>query len=169
VNRFAITPIGPSQHESFIDLLLELHAYYVDPPTATRADARAHLLTHLLDPSSPMYLAVAADENGQVIGFAALVLLYSLVEPGPEDRRQCVMKELYVRSACRGMGVGEALVRWAAKYAVDHGCGRMDWNVKASNHRGIAFYESLGGVQVEDRLSFRLSRPALEALAGRGA
>jgi len=42
----------------------------------------------------------------------------------------------------------------------------MDWNVKSSNLRGIAFYRSLGGNPVEDRLSFRLSRSALEALAG---
>jgi hypothetical protein len=41
----------------------------------------------------------------------------------------------------------------------------MDWNVKASNLRGISFYESLAAFQVEDRLSFRFSHANLEALA----
>ena len=42
----------------------------------------------------------------------------------------------------------------------------MDWNVKAGNHAGIAFYESLGAVRVADRLSYRLTREAMDQLAG---
>jgi GNAT superfamily N-acetyltransferase len=88
------------------------------------------------------------------------------VEPDPQNRKQCLLKELFVRSACRGAGVGKLLMQRSADYAVRSGCGRMDWNVKASNLRGIRFYDSLGGRLVEDRLSFRLSAEALVRLAG---
>jgi len=54
---------------------------------------------------------------------------------------------------------------WVAKYALDHGCHRIDWPAKASNVRGISFYEALGARQVEDRLSFRLTEPAISTLA----
>jgi hypothetical protein len=56
---------------------------------------------------------------------------------------------------------------WVAQYAVAHGCSRIDWPVRATNVRGIAFYESLGAKQVVDRVSFRLSEPGLSELARR--
>jgi ribosomal protein S18 acetylase RimI-like enzyme len=160
-----VAPIRPGQYESLVDLLLELHAYYIDPPTATRASVRAHLTENLLADSPSLCMLAASRKDDEVLGFAALHLQYSLVEPSPDTRRQCVLKELYVRSSTRSLGVGELLVRGAARFAIDNGCGRMDWNVKASNLRGIDFYKSLGGSQVQDRLSFRLSRKDLEALA----
>ena len=54
---------------------------------------------------------------------------------------------------------------WVARYAVENGCCRIDWPVKASNTRGIAFYESLGAARVLERLSYRLCEPELSRLA----
>ena len=159
-----IKPLSPELYESLASLLTELHCYYTDPPTASREDIRSHLLENLL-PQNGLCLPVAVDENNQVVGFAALVLMHSLVDPGAQGRRQCLLKELYVSSNCRSKGVGRQLVQWAAVFAIRAGCGRMDWNVKASNKRGINFYKALGGQLVEDRLSFRLSAESLSWLA----
>jgi GNAT superfamily N-acetyltransferase len=163
----SVNPVRPDQYDSLVELLTELHAFYTDPPTASTDEIRDHLIQNLV-PQVGLCLPVACDENNHVQGFAALVFMHSLVEPGPESRKQCLLKELYVRSDRRSDGVGRILMQWAAEYAVRSGCGRMDWNVKAANLRGIRFYESLGGRQVEDRLSFRLSGEALARLA-RGA
>jgi ribosomal protein S18 acetylase RimI-like enzyme len=157
--------VGPHQLESLAGLLFELHAHYNEPPTATPAEVRTHLVERLLQAHSGLTLIVAFEADDVVLGFAALSLLHSLVEPGPADRRQCLLKELYVRSSARGRGIGRALVRSAARHAVDNGCGRMDWNVKAGNLRGIGFYEGLGGARVQDRLSYRLDRAGLLRLA----
>ncbi|MAM87246.1 MAG: GNAT family N-acetyltransferase [unclassified Hahellaceae] len=162
--RISVEPVAPSHYESLVDLLLELHAFYVSPATASRADVRSHLLDNLI-PQVGLCLPVAFDENDQVLGFAALVLMHSLVESGPKNCRQCLLKELYVRSGCRSGGVGRLLVQWSANYALNSGCGRMDWNVKASNLQGISFYRSLGGQHVEDRISFRFSGETLAHLA----
>ena len=70
--------------------------------------------------------------------------VYSLVEPAADKRCHCQLKELYVRSTDRSRGAGRALMSWVAQYAFDNGCRRIDWPVKASNSRGIAFYEALG-------------------------
>jgi len=157
----------PPQHDSLVDLLCELHTYYNEASSVAPAMVRSYLVEDLLAPHSGLQLVVAHDELQHVAGFAAIALTYSLVEPHPDRRRHCWLKELYVRAAHRGTGVGEALMAWVAQYAVENNCCRIDWPVKASNTRGIAFYEGLGGKLLEDRLSYRLEGPALTGLATR--
>lgn len=163
-----IEPLAPRHHEFLIDLLCELHGHYNDGASIARESVRSHLFDKLLAADSPLRLVVACDGDDKVIGFAALSLVWSLVEPDIDKRRQCQLKELYVSASARGRGAGEALMSWVARYAAQHGCGRIDWPVKASNARGIAFYERLGARLVEERLSYRLSGQALAALAETG-
>ena len=155
---------SPPQYESLVDLLCELHTYYNEGSSAPREMVRSYLVEDLLGPDSPLRLVVACGEDGLVTGFAAITLTWSLVEPAPETRRHCWLKELYVRSSMRSRGVGKALMSWVAQYAVENGCRRIDWPVRATNAKGIAFYESLGARLVADRLSYRLSEPGLSAL-----
>ena len=75
------------------------------------------------------------------------------------------MKELYVRDSLRDSGVGMALMTKAAKWALEQGCSRMDWNVKSTNVHGRRFYERLGGRIVEDRVSYRIQKRDMQALA----
>lgn len=152
--------------ESLADLLCELHSYYNEGSTVSREVVYSYLLDNLLTDDSPLHLVVAVQDDGQVAGLAAIAVTYSLVEPTPERRRHCWLKELYVRQSSRSRGIGRALMRWVAGYAVEQGCCRIDWPVKESNIRGIAFYESLGAKRVSDRLSYRLSEPGLSRLAG---
>lgn len=159
-----INLVSEPQHESLIDLLCELHDYYNPGATVSRGLVREHLLDNLLAPDSPHRLVVASEEDGRVIGLAAISLVFSLVEPEPDKRKHCQLKELYVRSSARSHGAGNALMVWVARYAWDQGCRRIDWPVKASNTRGQAFYESLGAERVADRLSYRLSEPQLKQL-----
>lgn len=151
--------------DSLIELLQELHAYYNDGNTTPRDCVREHLLDNLLGPHSPHQLIVAHAGDHRVIGLAAISLVYSLVDPAVETRRQCLLKELYVRASSRSQGAGRALMVWVAAHAHAQGCGRIDWPVRASNARGIAFYESLGAQRVVERLSYRLGGPALAQLA----
>lgn len=157
--------VAESQHQSLVDLLCELHAYYNEGACAPPERVESHLVSNLLASESPLRLVVASEGDDKVVGFAAIGLVYSLVEFEPEKRRQCQLKELYVRQACRGRGVGRALMTWVARYAIDNACCRVDWPVQTSNPRGIAFYQSLGAEQLRSRLSFRLSGRALAELA----
>ena len=160
--------VSPSQHESTIELLSEINAYYNPSSPASRETVRRHADQNLLSPSSPHQIIVAEGEDGRVLALAAITFAYSIVEPEVERRSQCQMKELYVCSSARGRGIGRALMAWVATHAKEHGCSRIDWPVKASNVKGIAFYESLGARIVEDRLSYRLAGSELNELAGRG-
>lgn len=160
--------VSPPQRESLVELLGELHSYYNEGSPVPAGLVRAHLVDNLLGPDSPLRLVVACDHADRVLGLAAISLTYSLVEPSPEQARHCQLKELYVRSSERGVGVGKALMAWVARYALANGCHRIDWPVRATNDRGIAFYKALGARQVVERLSFRLSGPALGELAREG-
>lgn len=157
--------VSELQYESLVELLGELHTYYNEGSSLPREMVQSHLLENLLGAKSPLRLVVAYKDDQRVLGFAAITLTYSLVDLTPEQCHQCQLKELYVRSSERGSGVGKAIMSWVARYAADNGCSRIDWPVKASNARGIAFYEALGAQQVVERLSFRLSQPSLSELA----
>ena len=159
--------VTAEQHESLVDLLCELYAYYNQTSAVSREVVRAHLLENLLAANSALRLIVAFRDNHEVVGFAAIAPIYSLVDPTPENRRQCLLKELYVCSSARGQGIGKALMAWVARFATESGCCRIDWQVKASNHDGISFYESLGADHVAERLSYRLSGSNLDRLACR--
>lgn len=161
-----IALVSDEQHQSLVDLLCELYAYYNDTSAVTREDVRCHLQQNLLAADSPLRFVVAEDNDGGIVGFAAITLIYSLVDPTPQNRRQCHMKELYVRSSDRSRGIGQALMAWIARYANEHGCGRIDFSVKATNHAGIAFYTRLGAGIVAERLSYRLDRSAMARLVG---
>jgi ribosomal protein S18 acetylase RimI-like enzyme len=157
--------VAECHHDSLVVLLCVLHAYYNDGAEIAPALVREHLLQNLLGAGSPHRLLVASDREGRVAGLAAITLVYSLVEADPDKRRHCQLKELYVRSSRRGQGVGRALMLGVARHAWENGCRRVDWPVKASNARGIAFYESLGAERVVERLSYRLNEAALRQLA----
>ena len=162
-----VSLLSEPQHESLLDLLRELHTYYNDGSSVDREMVRSHLLENLLGAESPLRLVVAHEANTSVLGLAAISLTYSLVDPSPAQYRHCQLKELYVCSAARSQGVGTALMAWVAQCAVNNGCRRIDWPVKAHNAKGISFYKKLGAQQVVERLSFRLTQPCLGELPNR--
>jgi GNAT superfamily N-acetyltransferase len=157
--------LSETHHESLIDLLCELHSFYNANSVTRRATVREHLLENFLAAGSPHRLVVASSDDGEVVGLAAITLVYSLVDFAADKRKQCQLKELYVKSAKRSMGVGRLLLSWVARFALDNGCSRIDWPVNASNARGLSFYEGLGARRVVERLSYRLTEPNLSQLA----
>jgi GNAT superfamily N-acetyltransferase len=157
--------VDASQHETLLVLMHEMCEFYSEEAPVALADVRSNLHDNLLAPGSPVRLVVAADAAGEAIGFAAVVLSHSLVDPAPERRGQMLLKELYVRQADQGRGVGRALMAWVARHALERGCARIDWNVSASNRPALAFYRSLGALHVAGRLSLRLGGEYLGRLA----
>lgn len=161
--------LTPEKHESTVDLLCELHAHYNESSTVSREVVRSHLVDHLLAADSALRLAVASRDDSSVIGFAAVSLIYSLVEPAPEKRRQCTVKELFASRSQRSKGTGKALMAWVAQYATANQCCRIDWSANAANQRGISFYEGLGAERVAERLSYRISGKRMVGLAPKAA
>jgi GNAT superfamily N-acetyltransferase len=75
------------------------------------------------------------------------------------------MKDLFVRQRWRSKGVGERIMQFLAVYAVSLNCARFDWTTENTNAGAMAFYKRLGAEQVTQKVYYRLTGAALEALA----
>ena len=160
--------VVPDQHEALVDLMHEMCVFYSEQAPVSRDDVRSNLHENLLAAGSPVRIVVASDED-RLVGLAAIAQFHSLVDPSPRRRGQLLLKELYVRQARQGSGIGTALMAWVARHALERGCARIDWNVSASNRDGLAFYRSLGALHVAGRLGLRLAGEPLAQLAAGGS
>jgi GNAT superfamily N-acetyltransferase len=98
---------------------------------------------------------------GEPVGFALFFHNFStfLGRPG------IYLEDVFVRPPFRGRGYGRRLLVWLAALAMERGCGRLEWAVLDWNAPSIGFYRSLGAVALDEWTVFRLTGPALEALA----
>ena len=107
--------------------------------------------------------SLIAELDGQPAGFALFFHNFStfLGRPG------IYLEDLYVREACRGHGIGLALLTRIAAIGMQRGCARVDWAVLDWNTPAIEFYERIGARPESDWKIYRLSGEALTALARR--
>jgi GNAT superfamily N-acetyltransferase len=106
---------------------------------------------------------VIADHDGAPAGFALFFHNYStfLGRPG------IYLEDLFVRPELRGRGLGETLLAFLAKLAVERGCGRFEWSVLDWNEPAIRFYERLGARAMDEWTVYRVTGAALTDLAAR--
>ena len=104
---------------------------------------------------------VLANYQGKDVGFALFFHNYStfLAKPG------IYLEDLFVEPACRGVGVGKALITYLAKLAVERDCGRLEWSVLDWNQPAIDFYQSLGAVMLHDWRINRVTGATLTQMA----
>lgn len=144
--------------EHTTSLLPLFHALYrhADPCAGSVSNEIAidHIQS-LLDDTTPHRLAIAWTPDRCAVGLAAVARFVSVDRPDASSRVQVELKELFVREAARGAGVGAALLAWVENHARSVGAHRLDWHVKRENLKGISFYQRQGGQLVEDRLSMR--------------
>jgi GNAT superfamily N-acetyltransferase len=74
------------------------------------------------------------------------------------------LEDLYVRPVARDAGVGRAMLAALAALCVAHGYGRLDWWVLHWNP-AREFYHAIGARPMDEWVPYRLSGPALDALA----
>ena len=120
-------------------------------------------LRHSLFGARPDAEVVIAYVNDEPAGFALFFHNFSTFV----GRRGLYLEDLFVKPAYRSHGVGRKLLQHLAGLAVERGCGRFEWWVLDWNAPAIRFYESLGARPMSDWTVYRLTGPALEALAKR--
>jgi len=165
-----IRPAGaadiPAIHQMIVDLATyERSGHEV---SATEDDLRAALLAGPVELGAPggqpSLFAHVAEEDGQAVGFALWFLSYSTWL----GRHGIHLEDLYVKPERRGRGHGRALLAELARICVERGYGRLEWSVLDWNAPARRFYESLDAVTVGEWVIYRLTGPALQALAGDG-
>jgi GNAT superfamily N-acetyltransferase len=109
-------------------------------------------------PGAEVVIARWADEAA---GFALFFHTFSTFL----GRRGLHLEDLFVRPAFRGHGIGQALLAFLARLALERGCGRLEWAVLDWNEPAIGFYKRLGAVPMGDWTTYRLAGEPLRALA----
>ena len=109
----------------------------------------------------PYAEVVFACLDNEPVGFALFCYNFStfLAQPGIH------LEDLFVRPACRGRGVGLALLRWLAQETLNRDCGRLEWAVLDWNAPSIRFYDSLGARPMKEWFTYRLAGEALQKVA----
>ncbi|WP_439888996.1 GNAT family N-acetyltransferase [Pseudomonas sp. MBLB4123] len=162
MSRLQIRPAQPEDTDLILTLIREL-ADYEKLGDQVVAEP-AHLAEHLFGPR-PYAEVLIGELDGQAAGFALFFHNFStfLARPG------IYLEDLYVRPSARGAGLGKALLSRLARLTVERDCGRLDWAVLNWNEPALGFYRSLGARPQDDWTGYRLSGPALHALAEKPA
>lgn len=117
----------------------------------------------------PVVEAVVAELTDQpgttVVGFALFFTNFStfLAKPG------LYLEDLYVQPACRGAGIGKALLQHLGALAVARDYGRFEWSVLDWNTNAIRFYEKMGATVMTEWQICRVTGDRLQAFAAPAA
>jgi GNAT superfamily N-acetyltransferase len=144
----------PADDPALARLFEEMQAYYRRPCPPMEA-----ILQDLA--ALPPGVTILVAETEALAGFA----VFSPIYPGPGVASGLFLKELFVASRFRRAGVGTALMRAVAAYAVEHGHKRVDWTADRYKPELHAYYQGLGALKQEDKVYFRLMDQALASLA----
>jgi ribosomal protein S18 acetylase RimI-like enzyme len=115
-------------------LLYDFNTEFGEPAPAPAA--LAERIRQLLEGGDTLILLAGDGPDG----LAVLRFRAAIWSPGLE----CYLAELYVAPACRGQGLGRALMEAALREARDRGAGTMDIGVDEPDLAARHLYESLG-------------------------
>lgn len=111
-------------------------------------------------------------ENGFVRALVAMAenhyVGYALFFPAFKSfrgERSVFLEDLYVTPDLRGQGLGFVMLREVAKYALEQGFARLDWQALKWNEAAIEFYKNLGAESDDENLDFRLRDAAFIELS----
>ncbi|MBY0587838.1 GNAT family N-acetyltransferase [bacterium] len=161
MDRFQIRLARPEDLPVLYALLLELAEYekLLDTVKLTEENFGKALFE-----SPSMIEAILADMEDESVGFA----LFYPVFPTFLGRAGMYLEDIFVRPACRGLGIGKKLLSTVTRISRDRGLGRVDWAVLDWNEPAQKFYRSLGARPKEGWTVYQLVGDAMESVANEG-
>ena len=89
---------------------------------------------------NPAFQGLIAERGGEALAYALYAFDYST----DTGSKTVFLHDLFVRSAYRGQGLGEALMRRLMEICQAAGATAMNWLVWHTNESAIRFYERMG-------------------------
>ncbi len=125
---------GPSEADAIGRMLHDFNAEFGDPaPPPEELAERARFLMDGGD--TVVVLGGAGPDAVAVMRFREALWTGAL---------ECYLAELCVAPACRGRGLGRAVMEFSIELARERGAGYMDLGTAETDTVAIALYESLG-------------------------
>ncbi|RPE75949.1 GNAT family N-acetyltransferase [Vulcaniibacterium tengchongense] len=153
-----LRPAAPADTALILALVREL-AEYERAPDEVKAD-EATLAAGLFG-DRPGAEVVIAEVDGEPAGFALFFHNFSTWL----GKRGLYLEDLFVRPQYRGRGVGQVLMAYLARLAIERDCGRFEWSVLDWNTPALDFYRRLGAAPMDEWTVQRLTGDALARLA----
>jgi GNAT superfamily N-acetyltransferase len=155
---FHIREAMPSDAPVILSLIRGLAEYEREPDAAVITEQQ--IRETLFGPARSAEVVLGC-EGASPVGFAVFFHNYSTWL----GRRGLYLEDLFVRPEARGRGYGRRLLAHLAGIAEARGCQRMEWSVLDWNAPAIGFYRALGAIPMDAWTVYRLTGPALAALA----
>jgi GNAT superfamily N-acetyltransferase len=155
--HITIRPATPADVETILGFIKALAAFEREPDavkTTTDDLLRDGFGAH------PKFETLIAELDRQPVGFALFFSNYSTWE----GSTGIYLEDLFVAEHARGLGVGRKLMATLAALAEARDCARLDLAVLDWNP-AREFYHRVGMQHMQEWLPYRLSGPALRALA----
>ena len=147
--RLQIRDLTPGDERDWRALWAEyLRFYRVDLPP----DVTGHTWRRLLSPASELNGRVATA-GGVLAGFAHSLLH----ESSWSVSRVCYLEDLYVAPACRGMGIGRALIGDLIDRGCSAGWSAVYWHTQRSNTDAARLYDRI--VPADDFVRYKVRLP----------
>ena len=106
--------------------------------TALAPQISAATWARFFDPTEPVFAAVA-EQQGAVVGLVHYLFHRSTTRLGPV----CYLQDLFTDAACRGQGVGRALIGEVCAQARLAGASRVYWQTHTTNEAGRTLYDKV--------------------------
>ena len=152
---------GPDDHDAIARMNQAMDRYYNPQLDPSPAEDVAELMRRIEADRQLGTLVALAHHEGAPVGIA----FFALIHPGRRLAGVLFLKDLFVVETARGLGVGEALMRFLAGFARDKGIGRIDLTAEPHNEGAQRFYQRLG-MKVRPAIYYRLDGEEVENLAG---
>jgi GNAT superfamily N-acetyltransferase len=138
------------------NLFLEMQRYYQRPVTSEQAIEAATLACQPARGAFDPYVLLAIVD-AEIVGSIVLNVTF----PAFELSRALYIRDLYVARSLRRNGVGQALVRAAARLTYANQFSALDWTTETGNRAAREMYEACGA-RILPRTYYRLAREDLE-------
>jgi GNAT superfamily N-acetyltransferase len=104
---------------------------------------------------------IIAEYHNTPVGFSLFFHNFStfLGKPG------LYIEDVFVDEKMRGKGIGNEMLSFLARLAIERGCGRMEWWVLDWNEPAIRFYRKLGAQAMDGWTVYRLNADQMHILA----
>ncbi len=128
---------APPEDAAALLQLIRDHAVYEQSHAVLSVEA----LRHLLEMPKPPTSLIVAEEDGVLVGYAALTFDYSLWRGEEYGHLDC----LFVRDGLRGRRIGERLLSGVKARARAAGARQLEWQTPDWNEGAVRFYRREGG------------------------
>lgn len=104
---------------------------------------------------------IIGEFRDKPVGFALFFYNFSTFVGRPG----IYLEDLFVKPEMRGQGIGEIMLSFLAKLAIERKCGRLEWSCLDWNEPSIKFYKRLRAIPMDEWTVYRVSDEGLNELA----